>query len=98
MSIFGVAREAAAILPRFGIAARLINDPYALQKYSTLTKVDPSRTNAKRYTLNARPLLEVSGGVTLANVGAIARTGVDRISIGRLTHSAPSLDVSLEVP
>ena len=43
------------------------------------------------------PLLEVSGGVTIGNVGAIARTGVDRISIGRLTHSAPSLDVSLEV-
>ena len=41
--------------------------------------------------------LEVSGSVTLANVRAIARTGVDRISIGRLTHSAPSLDVSLRV-
>ena len=44
-----------------------------------------------------RPLLEVSGGVTLNNVGPIARTGVDRISIGRLTHSAPWLDVALEV-
>lgn len=44
-----------------------------------------------------RPLLEVSGGVTLANVGAIARTGVERISIGRLTHSAPSLDLALRV-
>jgi nicotinate-nucleotide pyrophosphorylase (carboxylating) len=43
------------------------------------------------------PLLEVSGGVTLNNVRAIARTGVERISIGRLTHSAPALDVSLEV-
>ena len=43
------------------------------------------------------PLLEVSGGVTLANVRVIAKTGVDRISIGRLTHSAPSLDVSLIV-
>ena len=42
-------------------------------------------------------LLEVSGGITLDNVRAIARTGVDRISIGRLTHSAPALDVSLEV-
>ena len=42
-------------------------------------------------------LLEVSGGVTLANVRAIAATGIDRISIGRLTHSAPSLDVSLRV-
>jgi len=46
---------------------------------------------------NHSPLLEVSGGVTLSNVRAIARTGVDRISIGRLTHSAPSLDVSLKV-
>ena len=43
------------------------------------------------------PLLEVSGGVTFASVRAIAKTGVERISIGRLTHSAPSLDVSLQV-
>jgi nicotinate-nucleotide pyrophosphorylase (carboxylating) len=43
------------------------------------------------------PLLEVSGGVTLDSVRAIARTGVDRISIGRLTHSAPALDISLKV-
>ena len=43
------------------------------------------------------PLIEVSGGITLANVRAYAKTGVDRISIGRLTHSAPSLDVSLQV-
>lgn len=42
-------------------------------------------------------LLEVSGGVTLRNVRRIAATGVDRISIGTLTHSAPSLDVSLQV-
>lgn len=53
--------------------------------------------NAERSTLYARPLLEVSGGVTLANVRAIAKTGVDRISIGRLTHSASSLDCSLQV-
>ncbi|HTU14801.1 MAG TPA: carboxylating nicotinate-nucleotide diphosphorylase [Solirubrobacterales bacterium] len=39
--------------------------------------------------------LEASGGVNLENVAAIARTGVDFISIGALTHSAPSLDVSL---
>jgi nicotinate-nucleotide pyrophosphorylase (carboxylating) len=41
--------------------------------------------------------LEVSGGVTLENVRAIAKTGVDRISVGRLTHSAPALNVSLPV-
>jgi nicotinate-nucleotide pyrophosphorylase (carboxylating) len=44
-----------------------------------------------------RALLEVSGGVTLATVAAYAATGVDRISVGALTHSAPALDVSMEV-
>ncbi|MCS7047311.1 MAG: carboxylating nicotinate-nucleotide diphosphorylase, partial [Gemmataceae bacterium] len=41
-------------------------------------------------------LLEASGGVTLQTVRAIAETGVDRISVGALTHSAPALDISLE--
>ena len=44
-----------------------------------------------------RALLEASGGVTLATVRAIAETGVDLISVGALTHSAPALDISLEV-
>lgn len=38
--------------------------------------------------------LEASGGVTLETVAAIARTGVERISVGALTHSAPALDLS----
>lgn len=42
-------------------------------------------------------LLEVSGGVTLESVRAIALAGVERISVGVLTHSAPALDVALEV-
>ena len=41
-------------------------------------------------------LLESSGGVTLATVGPLARSGVDRISVGALTHSAPALDVALD--
>jgi nicotinate-nucleotide pyrophosphorylase (carboxylating) len=44
-----------------------------------------------------RALVEASGGVTLENVRAIAEAGVDFISIGRLTHSAPALDISLEL-
>jgi nicotinate-nucleotide pyrophosphorylase (carboxylating) len=40
--------------------------------------------------------LEASGGVSLESVRAIAETGVDRISVGALTHSAPSLDVGLD--
>ena len=41
--------------------------------------------------------LEASGGVNLDTVRDIARTGVDRISIGALTHSAPALDIGLDV-
>ena len=41
--------------------------------------------------------LEVSGGVTLETIGAIVEAGARLISVGRLTHSAPALDVSLEV-
>lgn len=44
-----------------------------------------------------RALLEASGGVRLDNVRAIAETGVDRISIGVLTHSAPAKDISMEI-
>ena len=47
--------------------------------------------------VGGRARLEASGGVSLDNVAAVARTGVDFISIGALTHSARSLDVSLEV-
>jgi len=40
--------------------------------------------------------LEASGGVSLATVDALAATGVDRISVGALTHSAPALDLALD--
>ena len=44
-----------------------------------------------------RPLLEVSGGVTLQTVSDYAEAGVDLISVGALTHSAPVLDIGLDV-
>jgi nicotinate-nucleotide pyrophosphorylase (carboxylating) len=43
-----------------------------------------------------RVVLEASGGVSLTTVGDIARTGVDLISVGALTHSAPVLDIGLD--
>jgi nicotinate-nucleotide pyrophosphorylase (carboxylating) len=46
--------------------------------------------------VDGRALLEASGGVRLETVRAIAETGVDLISVGALTHSAPALDISLE--
>lgn len=44
-----------------------------------------------------RPLLEISGGINLKNITRFAPTGVDFISIGALTHSVPTLDISMEV-
>jgi nicotinate-nucleotide pyrophosphorylase (carboxylating) len=44
-----------------------------------------------------RVLLEASGGITLETVREVASTGVHLISVGALTHSAPALDISLEV-
>jgi nicotinate-nucleotide pyrophosphorylase (carboxylating) len=43
-----------------------------------------------------RVLLEASGGITLATVGNFARSGIDWISVGALTHSAPALDIGLD--
>ncbi|OHB93669.1 MAG: nicotinate-nucleotide diphosphorylase (carboxylating) [Planctomycetes bacterium RIFCSPHIGHO2_12_42_15] len=44
-----------------------------------------------------KPLTEASGNITLENVRLVAQTGVDRISIGAITHSAKALDISLEI-
>jgi nicotinate-nucleotide pyrophosphorylase (carboxylating) len=46
--------------------------------------------------INGRALVEASGGVTLETVEAIAISGVDIISIGALTHSAPSCDIGMD--
>jgi len=47
--------------------------------------------------VGARALIEASGGVSLENVRRVAASGVQRISIGALTHSAPVADVALEI-
>jgi nicotinate-nucleotide pyrophosphorylase (carboxylating) len=44
-----------------------------------------------------RTVTEASGGITPETVAAVAATGVDRISVGWLTHSAPSLDVGFDL-
>jgi nicotinate-nucleotide pyrophosphorylase (carboxylating) len=48
-------------------------------------------------TIGGRLIVEVSGGVTLENVAALAATGVDVISVGALTHSVVALDIGLDV-
>ncbi len=47
--------------------------------------------------VRGRAVLEASGGITLDNVRSVAKTGVNLISVGALTHSAKALDISLEL-
>jgi nicotinate-nucleotide pyrophosphorylase (carboxylating) len=57
--------------------------------------VDQMREAVRR--CRGRALTEASGGITIENIAEVADTGVDLISLGALTHSAPSLDISLEL-
>jgi nicotinate-nucleotide pyrophosphorylase (carboxylating) len=45
----------------------------------------------------SRPLFEASGGITLDTVRTVGLTGVERIAVGAITHSATALDISLEI-
>jgi nicotinate-nucleotide pyrophosphorylase (carboxylating) len=62
-----------------------------------LDNMDPPEMARCVQMIAGRALTEASGGVRLANVRAIAESGVDIISSGALTHSAPALDISLDV-
>lgn len=61
-----------------------------------LDNFEPDELRAAVARTDGRVRLEASGGITLANLAAIARTGVDYISLGALTHSAGVLDFSLD--
>ena len=80
----------------------------ALESGADIIMLDNMHTRVMRKAVNlihrsfgshghVRPMIEASGNVGLHNVKTIAKTGVDWISIGRLTHSAPALDISLEI-
>jgi nicotinate-nucleotide pyrophosphorylase (carboxylating) len=61
-----------------------------------MTDEDMRQAVRRRDELAPRVKLEASGGITLERVAGIAATGVDRISVGGLTHSAPALDIALD--
>lgn len=62
-----------------------------------LDNMDPDTLGRAVRIVDGRLLTEASGNVTLATVRAIAETGVDMISCGWLTHSAPNLDLGLDM-
>ena len=60
-----------------------------------LDNMDTAQLRAAVKHVAGRAELEASGGVTLETLGAVASTGLNFISVGALTHSAPALDLSL---
>ncbi len=67
-----------------------------------LDNMSPEQTREAVHLVRSRPrgdeiLLESSGGITLQTVRSYAEAGVDLISVGALTHSAPAVDISLEM-
>ena len=61
-----------------------------------LDNMDAATIRAAVHHAAGRCVLEASGGITLETVRAVAETGVDLISVGWITHSAPALDVALD--
>ena len=74
-------------------AARILLDNMSPTELSRAVRVVANAARAH----GPEATLEASGGVTLDNVAEIAATGVDFISVGALTHSAPALDCSMEL-
>jgi len=62
-----------------------------------LDHMPPEEMRALRHAFGEKLFLEASGNVTLDNVEAIAQSGVNAISVGALTHSAPAADFSMQV-
>ena len=61
-----------------------------------LDNMDPARLREAVGLVGGRAPLEASGGVTLETIRSIAETGVDFISVGRITQSAPAVDIGLD--
>jgi nicotinate-nucleotide pyrophosphorylase (carboxylating) len=62
-----------------------------------LDNMKPEEIKKAVEIIKGRALVEASGGITLTNVAEVAATGVDYISVGALTHSAPAVDISLNI-
>ncbi len=72
----------------------------ALQGHADIILLDnmtPSKIRQAVKIIKGQALVEVSGGITLQNIQDIAKTGIDIISIGALTHSAPAMDLSMDI-
>lgn len=104
LSIGGTVQQARGAVPqtmRVEIEATTASDALeAVEAGADIVLLDNMAVEEIRRVVkaaNGQAVIEASGGVTLESVRAIAETGVDVISVGAITHSAPALDMSMEV-
>ncbi len=86
-----------ALLECFGPADARTNALFDIVLLDNMAVDQLTQAVALRDRLAPRIELEASGGLTLKTVAAVAATGVDRLSIGALTHSAPALDLGMDI-
>jgi nicotinate-nucleotide pyrophosphorylase (carboxylating) len=105
-SALKAARKETSFSHKIEIEAKKIEDALLAAEYGadiimldnmSLSEAKKAVSGLEKLGLRSKLLLEVSGGINLENIAEYAKTGVDIISIGRITHSAPSLDMSLEI-
>lgn len=103
---------AGSVATAVGALRRVYPDEYLVLECDTLAQVEEGlRLNVPHLLLDNMPLealrkavalcngraaLEASGGITLETIRAVADTGVDYMSVGALTHSAPAVDIGLD--
>ncbi len=95
------ARAAAPHLARLEVEAKTLREVREAVRAGAevilLDNMSPAQVAASVAAIAGRALVEVSGGVSLATVLDYAQPGVDVISVGALTHSAPAADLSLTI-
>ncbi|MFN0027224.1 MAG: carboxylating nicotinate-nucleotide diphosphorylase [Acidimicrobiales bacterium] len=103
----GVAQAVARVAERVGHLVKVEVEVDSLEQLDVVLGLDrvdvvlldnfsPADLRTAVQRVGGRLVTEASGGITAATVRAVAETGVDLISIGWLTHSAPNLDVGLD--
>lgn len=105
-SALKAARKETSFSHKIEIEVRKAQDAYIAAEYGadivmldnmSAPEIKKTVSGLEKRNLRSRVLLEVSGGINLENLGEYAKTGADILSVGRITHSAPALDMSLEI-
>jgi nicotinate-nucleotide pyrophosphorylase (carboxylating) len=89
--------EVEVTTPDQAVEAAQVGADIVLLDNMTTKEVERSVSLLKAKSLRDRVIVEASGGIRKENLASYAKTGVDVISVGAITHSAPAIDMSMEI-